>query len=163
MNILIGISGVFPSYFITGFNIAYFGLGLGLFLSFTGESIGAIIAFILYRKGLKKHLFKRIEKYPKIISLLNSNNKDAFYLIIYLRMLPFMPSGLVTLGGALGKVSLMTFAIASSLGKIPAMLIEGLTVYQVLEFNLTGKILLFGIGLFGAYRIIKRKTDEIRE
>mgnify|MGYP000861103818 CR=1 FL=1 len=158
INIIIGISGVLPSYFVTGFNLAYFGFGWGLLVSFIGESLGAIVAFLLYRKGLKKPLLPKIEKYPKLVILLNSEGKEASLLIIYLRMLPFMPSGLVTLGSALGKIKLLNFAIASSLGKIPAMLIEALTVYQVIEFNLAGKLVLLAAGSWGAYGIIKHKV-----
>ncbi len=140
VNILIGISGVIPSYFVTGFNLSYFGFWPGLAVSFIGESLGAVTAFVIYRKYLRGSVNQKLRPYPKIISLVEMTGKDAFMMIIYLRVLPFMPSGLVTLGGAAGRVSLLSFALASSLGKIPAMFIEALTVYQVLEFNPVGFI-----------------------
>ena len=105
--------------------------GWGLLVSFIGESLGAIVALWLYRKRLKKPLLPKIKKYPKLVNLLNSEGKEASLLIIYLRMFPFMPSGLVTLGGALGNISLVNFGLASSLGKVPAMVIEALAVYQL--------------------------------
>ena len=159
VNILIGISGVLPSYFVTGFNLSYFGFWSGLAVSFAGESLGAVTAFVIYRKYFKSSVNQKIEPYPKIVSLVEMTGRDAFMMIIYLRVLPFMPSGLVTLGGAAGRVSLLSFALASSLGKIPAMLIETLTVYQVLEFNLVGKTILLAAGLWGSYKIIKRKIS----
>ena len=159
VNILIGISGVLPSYFVTGFNLSYFGFWSGLAVSFAGESLGAVTAFVIYRKYFKSSVNQKIEPYPKIVSLVEMTGRDAFMMIIYLRVLPFMPSGLVTLGGAAGRVSLLSFALASSLGKIPAMLIEALTVYQVLEFNLVGKTILLAAGLWGSYKIIKRKIS----
>ena len=119
-----GVSGILPSYFITGANLFYFGFWQGLIISFVGESLGAILAFYLYRKGFKKYLIKNLKKYPKILALITSKDKDTIKLIIYLRMLPFMPSGLVTLGSALSRISLLNFSLASSLGKIPALLIE---------------------------------------
>lgn len=159
-NILIGIGGIIPSYFITGANLAYFGFWKGLIISFIGESLGAVVAFYLYRKGLKRYLAKNLEKYPKLKILINSEDKKALLLIIYLRMLPFMPSGLVTLGAALGKISLLNFAIASSVGKIPALLIEALSVYQVMKFNLIGKIVLFVLVFWGAYNIVKKMLSK---
>lgn len=160
INILIGISGILPSYFVTGVNLAYFGFWPGLIISFLGESLGAVLAFFLYRKGFKKYLIKKLEKYPKIKLLINSENKKALLLIIYLRMLPFMPSGLVTLGASISKISFLNFALASSLGKIPALLIEALSVYQILKFNSLGKILLFVLIFFGLYNIIKKIISE---
>lgn len=159
VNVIIGISGILPSYFVTGFNISYFGFGWGLLVSFIGESLGAIVAFWLYRKGLKKPLLPKIEKYPKLVNLLNSEGKEASLLIIYLRMLPFMPSGLVTLGGALGNISLVNFGLASSLGKVPAMVIEALAVYQVMEFNIAGKLILLIAGFWGSYTIVMKKIS----
>jgi uncharacterized membrane protein YdjX (TVP38/TMEM64 family) len=54
INIIISILGVVSSFFITAANIGFFGFGNGLLISITGEAIGAIISFYLYRKGLKK-------------------------------------------------------------------------------------------------------------
>ena len=54
ISLLIAIIGVVPSFFITSANILFFGFWNGTLISFIGESIGAAIAFILYRKGFKK-------------------------------------------------------------------------------------------------------------
>ncbi|UTW69371.1 hypothetical protein KHA80_21385 [Anaerobacillus sp. HL2] len=48
----------------------FFGFWTGTLLSFIGESVGAIIAFLLYRKGFKKLSILTIEKYPKAKTLL---------------------------------------------------------------------------------------------
>lgn len=155
-----GVSGILPSYFITGANLFYFGFWQGLIISFVGESLGAILAFYLYRKGFKKYLIKNLKKYPKILALITSKDKDTIKLIIYLRMLPFMPSGLVTLGSALSRISLLNFSLASSLGKIPALLIEALSVYQVINFNFFGKTILFLAILLGLYNVVKKMKPE---
>lgn len=75
-------------------------------------------------------------------------------------MLPFMPSGLVTLGASIGCISLLNFSLASSIGKIPALLIEALSVYQVIKFNFFGKTILFLAILFGLYNVIKKMKAE---
>lgn len=147
VNIIIAILGVIPSFFITGANIMFFGFWEGITISFLGETLGAIIAFSLYRKGLKRFVNSGIEKYPKLEKLLDLEGRKAFYTVLSLRLMPFMPSGLVTATASVSKISLALFAISSSLGKIPALLIEGLTVYQVISASWQSKILLLLLGL----------------
>ena len=155
-SILIALLGVVPSVFITAANILFFGFWNGLFISFLGEAIGAGIAFILYRKGFKKRVEKNLDKYPQIKKLINAPDKEAFYLIFSMRLMPFVPSGLITFAAAVGKVSLLNFIIASSIGKIPALLIEGYSVYEITQFGWQGKIILAVIAVALVYWVIKK-------
>ncbi|OEF97513.1 TVP38/TMEM64 family protein [Desulfuribacillus alkaliarsenatis] len=164
INIVIAVMGVVPSYFITAANLVVFGFWMGAFISFVGESLGAIIAFVLYRKGFRSYLQRQLEKYPKAKSLIDAKGKDAFIIIISLRLLPFMPSGIVTFGGAVGQVSLLTFALASSLGKIPALMIEAFAVYQVTQLTWVGKVIIIGVAAYLLYYVYtKRKQDKTCE
>lgn len=97
-------------------NLVFFGVFNGLLISIIGESLGAVISFILYRKGINKW-------------------KRPF-------VLPFMSSGLVTFTSAFSKVSLGTFALASTIGKIPALIFEAGAVYGFMQVNLIGKIVI---------------------
>lgn len=142
ISIIIAISGILPSVFLTAANILFFGFWQGLLISFAGESIGAVIAFILYRKGFKKISTKKLSSFPKLERLILTEGKEAFLLILYLRLIPFVPSGLVTFCAAVGNISLLHFTIASSIGKIPALLLEGYSSYQVMEFGWQGKLIL---------------------
>lgn len=142
INVFIAIAGVIPSIFITGANIAFFGFWKGMAVSLAGEIIGAAAAFYLYRKGLKKPSAVISAKYPKIKKLLLTDGLEAFYLILLLRILPFVPSGIVTFAAAAGRVAFGIFTAASTLGKIPALFIEAFSVYQVIKLTSTGKILI---------------------
>lgn len=51
LNILISITGVFPSAPLTFVNVKLFGFWNGFSLSFIGEVLGAALSFWLYRKG----------------------------------------------------------------------------------------------------------------
>ncbi|MDQ6813431.1 MAG: VTT domain-containing protein [Bacteroidota bacterium] len=157
INILVAVAGVLPSVFLTAANILFFGFWKGATVSFAGEAIGAVIAFWLYRKGFKKNIQSKSTNYPLVQKLLQSEGKEAFIAIISLRLIPFVPSGIITFTAAIGRVSLLTFFIASSLGKIPALLFESYAAYQVTAFNWQGKVILLLAGLYLLYLAFRSK------
>jgi uncharacterized membrane protein YdjX (TVP38/TMEM64 family) len=156
ISILIAVAGVVPSVFITAANILFFGFWNGMFISFLGEALGAGIAFVLYRKGFKKRVEKGLDKYPKVKRLIHAQDKEAFYLVFALRLIPFVPSGLITFAAAVGKITFTIFIIASSLGKLPALLIEAYSVYEVTQFGWQGKLILVIVALALLYWVIKK-------
>ncbi|WP_394237337.1 TVP38/TMEM64 family protein [Niallia oryzisoli] len=138
LNIAIAITGILPSAFITVGTVGIFGLNIGLIILIVGEAAGAIVSFILYRKGLHKitsySKFNNIDN--KFLQILKNNNGiDAFLMVILLRILPFVPSGIVTLTAAFSKMSLLSFSFASTFGKIPALFFEAYSVAYVLELE----------------------------
>ncbi len=160
LSVVIAVVGILPSVFITAANILFFGFWEGLFISFLGEALGAVVAFLLYRKGFKKAMTTPLHKYPRVERLIKAKGKEAFLLIMGLRLLPFVPSGLVTFAGAIGNVSLFTFATASSLGKIPALFIEAYSVYQVTQFGWQGKLILAIIACVLIYWVVKQTKSK---
>lgn len=142
ISVAIAVIGVLPSFFITAANILFFGFWPGVIVSFLGEALGAVVAFALYRKGFKKEATARLKKFTKLGQLLEAENKQAFWLVLSLRLIPFVPSGLITFAAAIGRVGWLTFVIASSLGKLPALLLEGYAVFQVTKFGWQGKLIL---------------------
>lgn len=156
ISIVIAVLGLVPSVFITAANILFFGFWQGVLISFLGEALGAVVAFYLYRKGFKKEASLQLEKRPKLKSLIDAEGGKAFWLIFSLRLIPFVPSGLVTFAAAVGRVSALIFLLASSIGKLPALLLEGYAVYQVTEFGWQGKVLLTVFALFILYFVVKQ-------
>lgn len=156
ISILVAVLGVVPSVFVTAANILFFGFWPGTLLSFLGEALGAVIAFVLYRKGFKKGVDAGLKKFPRAQKLVEAKGREAFLLIFSLRLLPFVPSGVVTFAGAVGAVSLFTFFLASSLGKIPALLLEAWSVQQVTAFGWQGKLILLVTAIFLLYLVLRR-------
>ncbi|MBD1371535.1 TVP38/TMEM64 family protein [Hazenella sp. IB182357] len=149
-----------PSAFITALNINLFGFVGGVVVSIIGEALGALVSFGLYRLGFQKFIQKKSINHPNIHRLLEVEGREAFILIFSLRLLPFVPSGLVTFFASSGKVSWLVFASASTLGKIPALLIEAYSIYAVLEWSLPGKIILVALAiglLFSTWRLQRKK------
>ena len=158
ISILIAVIGVIPSVFITAANILFFGFWNGTLISFLGEALGAAVAFVLYRKGFKKVAANKLVQYPKVRKLIDAENGSAFYLIFSLRLIPFVPSGLITFAAAVGKVSFIIFVAASSLGKLPALLMEAYAVYQVTNFGWQGKLLLALFAVLLLWWVLKKKN-----
>jgi uncharacterized membrane protein YdjX (TVP38/TMEM64 family) len=159
LNILIAISGVVPSAFLTAWNITFFGFNTGLIVSIIGEAAGAIISFILYRKGLSKLTEKFQTKNRFLAKLKSTTNLEGIFLVLLLRVLPFVPSGAVTLAAAISKMGLISFSIASTVGKIPSLLIEAYSVHKVLQFETEwqiGILLMLVIGYI-IYLFLKKK------
>ncbi len=142
LSILIAIIGIVPSVFITAANILFFGFWNGTLLSFAGEAAGAAVAFLIYRAGFKKTAGNKLLQYPRLKKLVEAPSPKVIYLIFSFRLLPFVPSGLITFAAAVGKVSFLGFLLASSLGKLPALLMEAYAVYEIAAFGWKGKLLL---------------------
>lgn len=63
----------------------------------------------------------------------NSSPMNVFRLVILFRVLPFVPSGLVTAGASLTSIDARLFTIASSIGKVPAVILEVAIVFGVIQ------------------------------
>ncbi|WP_264739089.1 TVP38/TMEM64 family protein [Cytobacillus firmus] len=150
MNIAAAITGFLPSAFITAGTVAAFDLKMGLILLIIGEAAGAIISFILYRKGITKltSSFPRLKNNRFFSKLQNVEGPVAYFMVVLLRVLPFVPSGAVTLAAAYSKMRLLPFGIASTIGKIPALVIEAFAVSHALKLKMELQITIFLLAAF---------------
>jgi uncharacterized membrane protein YdjX (TVP38/TMEM64 family) len=165
LNVLIAVTGVLPSTFITIGTISVLGFKTGLIILIVGEAAGAIVSFILYRKGL----YKLFSTYPKINNmenkflkrLRNIDGMEALFTVFLLRILPFVPSGAVTLTATLSKLGFLPFSIASTIGKIPSLIIEAYSVAYFFDLKSEWQIGLtfFIVILFLIYLLWKRKKE----
>lgn len=166
LNILIAITGILPSAFITVGTIGFFGLQTGLFILIIGEAAGAIVSFLLYRKGMQQLSTKpKIQHFNNkfLGKLQHTNGVPAFCMVLLLRILPFIPSGAVTLTAALSDMRLLAFSVASTLGKIPALLIEAYSIDRVLKLSFQWQLgmILIVIMFYLLYLFWKRKKDNL--
>lgn len=172
VNIIISVVGFMPSTFVTAANIIYFGFAGGLVLSIVGEAAGAMVSFFLYRKSFEKLSSKLPGKKPNkwIGKLMATSGKEAFILVILLRIFPFAPSGLVTLAASISRMGAAAFMVSSTVGKIPALFIEAYSVHTVMgwkaEYQLTAVAFAVVAGIWYYYWTTKRKNggneDEIK-
>ncbi|EOU2057069.1 alkaline phosphatase, partial [Clostridium perfringens] len=97
ISVIIALLGIVPSVFVTGANIVFFGPINGFLISLLGEVIGGLISFKVYRKGINKFAGNIEGKYELIDKIVKSEGRNVGILIFEGRLIPFIPSGLVTL------------------------------------------------------------------
>ncbi|MGM0898011.1 MAG: TVP38/TMEM64 family protein [Bacillota bacterium] len=161
-NIVIGALGFIPSILITPVNLDRFGLIGGSVLSISGEMLGALFGFWLYRYGAK-HIPSAWQQHRWFLFFHQQPGKTVFWSVLSLRIMPFVPSGVVTAGAALTIISTPAFFAASSIGKLPAVTFE-IAVAFGLTLWLPQSVLYSVIGLFLAFFVIaaflKKRTAK---
>lgn len=138
ISIIIALLGVVPSIFVTGANIIFFGPLLGFIISLLGETIGGYISFKVYRLGFKKSITSILGKYNLVDKLVKSEGWKAGLFIFEGRLIPFIPSGFITLGAALSSVNSFIFILTTLLGKIPSIALEVLVSYEFINTSESG-------------------------
>ncbi len=159
--ISIGISlvGILPSVFITGANIVFFGPINGFFISLLGETIGAYITFIIYRLGFKRKIEKFTDRNRLISRIVKSDGREAGLLIFQGRIIPFIPSGIITIAASISNVDSTIFTVATLIGKVPSIALEALVSYDIININDNWiRLVITVIGLiFVKFTITKKK------
>lgn len=166
VNLAVGAVGFIPSVLVTVVNIQSFGLCGGAVLTFSGEIIGALFGFYLYRFGFSKADPKWL-RHPFWQKFQDQPTTRVFSLVILLRLLPFMPSGFVTAGAALTNISGKLFFTASTIGKIPAVLLELAAVYGLtqavpatIQYLLFGAVLAVSLTIFFINSSKRKKNPQ---
>ncbi len=101
-----------------------FGVVIGAAAAITGATIGAIVIFLIARTALGEPLLRRAG--PRVTQLAKGFRDDAFFYLLFLRLVPAFPFFLVNLVPAFAGVKLSTFVAATVLGIIPGALVYAL-------------------------------------
>ncbi|MCG7407280.1 VTT domain-containing protein [Paenibacillus sp. ACRRX] len=163
MNVLISAAGFIPSVFLTGANVLVFGTGYGFIISLLGETIGAGITILLYRKGLSRLPFIHSDRWGWLQRLNQAPRRRQLAIIAVARLIPLMPSGLVNAVAALSSMRLADFVLVTFVGKAPSIYIETMVgeafLTNDLLFKLCISVILLGLLYYGIKRINKRNGD----
>ncbi|WP_294153610.1 VTT domain-containing protein [uncultured Clostridium sp.] len=135
VSIFISLAGILPSVFVTCANIVFFGPIKGFLISLAGETIGGYITFKVYRACIKNTSYHLFNKYSFLEKIHKSSGIKSGVVIFEGRLMPFIPSGLVTLAASLSSVSDLMFITATLAGKIPSILIEAMVSYDFINIK----------------------------
>lgn len=134
-DVFINSLGFLPSIFMSTANGLLFGIPVGILVSWTAESIGVIISFLLMRYVLRSFAEKLIAKSKKLSEIDDYSSKRGLGLMIIARTLPYVPSGILTAIGAVSKMSVRDYCIATFIGKFPSTVIEVVVGHDVVNFH----------------------------
>jgi uncharacterized membrane protein YdjX (TVP38/TMEM64 family) len=104
-----------------------------------GATAGATVIFLVAKSALGEWMIRRAGR--RAAKLASGFCDDAFYYLLFLRLVPVFPFWLVNLAPALCGVRLMTFVAATALGIIPgtfAFAIFGAGLDHAATTQLTG-------------------------
>jgi uncharacterized membrane protein YdjX (TVP38/TMEM64 family) len=127
---------------------AVFGTFQGVFISLIGSMAGTMGFFFLSRYGFRDTAQSRLNKYPKMKEYEEFLNNNSFMAILFSRLIPIIPAPIVNIICGLSNVKWFSFFVASTLGKLPNILL--LSFVGAAFMN--NKLLSFG--LYGIYILI---------
>lgn len=164
LNTVISVLGVIPSVFLTGANILVFGFWGGFLVSWAGEVVGATVAFMLYRAGIRSVLKVSPGHWRVIKAIGQMPGVKQIYFMSVLRLAPFFPSGVINLFGALTTIPMANFFIATALGKLPALLLESSFSYNVITFERNYINLVISVLVaIALYLLVKKEFSRLKK
>lgn len=135
LDVLINAVGFLPSIFLSTANGLIFGLPLGVLISWTAESVGVIISFLVMRYFLGESAEKIIEKSNSLKRLDEMSGEKGLAAMAIARTMPYFPSGILTALGAVSKMSIKDYCIATFIGKFPSTALEVIVGHDAVNYR----------------------------
>ncbi|KQL52783.1 hypothetical protein AN964_04110 [Heyndrickxia shackletonii] len=139
---------VMPYPLVAGLIGSVFGVWQGIFISLLGVMVGTFTMFLMARYGFQQWVQRTIQKFPRSKEYETYFEKNAFLGILFLRLVPVIPSPLLNVLSGVSKVSWITFLAATIIGKLPNIVISTFAG-SLFEHN---KIL--SIGIYACYFLV---------
>ncbi|MBS4206969.1 VTT domain-containing protein [Bacillus sp. FJAT-50079] len=149
-----------PLILLVTINLFIYEFTLGFFWSWGTSVAGSIISFVLYRYWLQSLFRKRMD-----LEMKEKIESHGFLFILYLRLIPFVPSSLVNIAAGASTISFSRYVSATLIGNFIYIFMMCFFVHEMISANI--EILPILSGLLGllliAYLIRKRKTSKEKE
>lgn len=130
--VLTNMTGLPSVQFVT-VNGILFGVLPGIIISWAGQVIGNILAFIILRYVFRRKAKSLVEKSRWLAKV---NRSVDFKLIFFFRSIPYSPNFIVTALCALSRVGFAEHAAATLAGKFLAVCLEVWLGYDLIHFSL---------------------------
>jgi uncharacterized membrane protein YdjX (TVP38/TMEM64 family) len=154
---------IIPYPIIGGVLGAAYGPFTGSAVTWIGSSLASILMFAIVRYGYQDWGKKWLFRYERLANITIMFEKNAFMTIFITRLIPVIPSIIVNIYSALSRVTFIKYAVSSSLGKVPSMILFA-TVGNTIVTNPSDLVyisLFYGSFLFIVYlfyRLFNRYT-----
>ena len=139
---------VIPFPVLAGIIGGVFGTAQGVIVSLTGAMAGTMAFFYLSRYGFRDYAQAKLMNHSKVQEYETFLNRNSFLAILTCRLIPIIPAPVVNIICGLSKVNGLVFFSASTIGKLPNILILS---YAGASFS-SNK--LFSFGLYGGYILL---------
>lgn len=126
---------IIPFPFIAGLIGAMYGTFLGGLVAWVASTAASLIMFIFIRYVFQSWGLRVIHRYKRLELVTQMFERNAFITILVTRLIPFIPSIIVNAYSAVSRVSFVSYAVASSIGKIPAMLLFAVLGHSLVSLN----------------------------
>lgn len=110
-----------PLFLVASANGYIFGAAWGIVITMAGALIGSTVAFYLARFIARDFISRRMGKYMEKVDHLSHH--AGLKMVFMARLVPVIPSSIVSYAAGLSKMGFGHFFIASVLGKLPEIVI----------------------------------------
>lgn len=110
-----------PLFLVAGANGFIFGVAWGIVITLVGALLGATVAFYMARLIARDYFSRRLSRYmPQVEEM---SQKSGAKVVFLARLVPILPSSVISYAAGLSKVSFIGFFVASVFGKLPEIII----------------------------------------
>lgn len=138
---------------------------VGFLLSWSAASIAPVLMFAAVRSGYGSQGRRYMERFGQLDRFVRWMERRPFAAILVARLIPVLPQAVVNIVPAFLSIPVATYAVASALGKIPAMVLFSYlgdrlftqTGHALIAFAVYALLLL---GCWIGYKLWSRKTAD---
>ncbi len=128
----------FPFILLEGAVAMIYGVFWGVIISWVGEVSGAIFMFVFARFFFRGKITSWLEKSRYLKQADDYSSQHGFRILFYARVFPLVPTGIITSVAAISKISNRDFLIATTLGKLPPIIIKVVLGYDIINVKENG-------------------------
>ncbi len=143
-----------PFALLAGFNASIHGFWMGYLSTWAGAFTGSMILYYLSSRLMTVYFRRKLDglllSHPKLLALeekiVNSRGFSSFFVILMLRMQPWLPASIIDITSGLSRVRLSAFVAATILGQGPMVALESYVGHRILHFQSHQRELFFIAG-----------------
>lgn len=157
---------VFPFMLLEGAAGIIYGFFWGTLLSWFGEVAGALVMFFFARYFLRDYVHGLLVKSKYMKQAEDYSSKKGFWILLYARLFPLAPSGIITAVAAISQIKFRDFILATIIGKFPPIVIKVLMGHDLAFINnpdSSKSLLLVVIAIaaaYGGFMYYQKKNNE---